>query len=244
MGAQDDSSSPPSNGMSSNAFRDSNATFKRCTWNWNFNGEALAGSAAAADGITSRDPETWFNGAEDQHGGTDSKGKGPFGEFRPWGNSASRTTNSAIGTNIKKIERYEDFLNGFGHLIFPVVHEIKFHLNFRFETSTDGTTDTDSNGVVDTPPAASASNPHAPKHNAGNTYALSIDAAKYAADVGEVWVGGVANTGITNLKGGHHFAFTLKCLVSSLDGTGAEIADQTVTQTKTHITAGNSNVHV
>ena len=57
-------------------------------------------------------------------------------------------------------------------------------------------------------------------------------------------VGGVANTGITNLKGGHHFAFTLKCLVSSLDGTGAEIADQTVTQTKTHITAGNSNVHV
>merc|ERR1719333_1013212 len=30
-----------------------------------------------------------------------------------------------------------------------VVHEIKFHLNFRFETATDGTTDADSNGVVD-----------------------------------------------------------------------------------------------
>merc|ERR1712025_1054918 len=98
---------------------------------------------------------------------------------------------------------HEDSINGFGHLIFPVVHEIKFHLNFRFETATDGTTDADNNGVVDTPPAASASNPHAPKHNAGNTYALSIDAAKYAADVGEVLVGGVANTGITNLKGGH-----------------------------------------
>merc|ERR1712003_439885 len=226
MGAQDDSSSPPSNGMSSNAFRDSNATFKRCTWNWNFNGEALAGSAAAADGIASRDPETWFNGAEDQHGGTDSKGKGPFGEFRPWGNSASRTTNSAIGTNIKKIERHEDFLNGFGHLIFPVVHEIKFHLNFRFETSaSDGTTDANNDNLIDAP----------------------ADATKYAhmdTTNGEVLVGNVLNSGITNGKGGHHFSFTLKCLVSSLDGTGNPIADQTVTQTKTHITEGDMDVHV
>ena len=159
--AQNDSSSPPSNGMSSNAFRDTNPTFKRCTWNWNFNGEALTGSAAAADGITSRDPETWFNGAENQHGATDSKGKGPFGEFRPWGNSASQNTNSAIGTNIKAIERDEDFINGFGHLIFPVVHEIKFHLNFRFETSaSDGTTDANNDNLIDAPADASAANPH------------------------------------------------------------------------------------
>ena len=61
---------------------------------------------------------------------------------------------------------------------------------------------------------------------------------------GEVLVGGVLNSGITNGKGGHHFSFTLKCLVSSLDGTGNPIADQTVTQTKTHITEGNMDVHV
>merc|ERR1711868_138386 len=237
--AQDDSNSPPNGGMSANAVREvsPNEVFKRCTWNWNFNGNALTGSDAATNGITSRDPETWFNGAEAGHGSTNSNGKGPFGEFRPWGNRASATTNAGIGTNNAEIFRHEDSINGFGHLIFPVVHEIKFHLNFRFETATDGTT-------AGTPPAASATNPHAPKHNAANTYKLSIDAAKYAADVGEVLVGGVPNTGITNLQGGHHFAFTLKCLVSSLDGTGDEITDQTVTQTKTHITAGNSNVHV
>merc|ERR1712227_1061519 len=231
---QDDSNSPPNGGMSANAVREVSPTFKRCTWNWNFNGNALTGSDAATNGITSRDPETWFNGAEAGHGSTNSNGKGPFGEFRPWGNRASATTNAGIGTNNAEIFRHEDSINGFGHLIFPVVHEIKFHLNFRFETATDGTT-------AGTPPAASATNPHAPKHNAANTYKLSVDAAKYAADVAEV-DGGTPNAGITNGRLGHHFSFTLKCLVSSLDGTGDEITDQTVTQTKTHITAGNSNV--
>merc|ERR1712176_1650627 len=148
--AQDDASSPPAGGMSTNAFRDSNATFKRCTWNWNFNGNALTGSDAATNSIVSRDPETWFNGAEGGHSATDpsanSNGRGPFGEFRPWGNRASATTNAGIGTNNAEIFRHEDSINGFGHLIFPVVHEIKFHLNFRFETATDGTTDADSNG--------------------------------------------------------------------------------------------------
>merc|ERR1711868_106485 len=90
--------------------------------------------------------------------------------------------------------------------------------------------------------AASATNPHAPKHNAANTYKLSIDAAKYAADVAEV-DGGTPNAGITNGRLGHHFSFTLKCLVSSLDGTGDEITDQTVTQTKIHMGAvGNESV--
>ena len=150
---QDDSTSPPAGGMSSNAVRETgtNAVFKRCTWNWNFNGEALTGSDAATNGITSRDPETWFNGAEAAHGSANSNGRGPFGEFRPWGNRASASSQSAIGTNNGEIFRHEDSINGFGHLIFPVVHEIKFHLNFRFETATDGT-----NANAD----ASNTNPH------------------------------------------------------------------------------------
>merc|ERR1711941_21355 len=107
---------------------------------------------------------------------------------------------SAIGTNNGEIFRHDDSINGFGHLIFPVVHEIKFHLNFRFETATDGT-----NANAD----ASNTNPHAPVYNAANTYLLSIDAAKYAANVAEV-NGGVLNAGITNGKLGHHFSFTSK----------------------------------
>lgn len=121
----------PPGGMSSNAGR--NDGFKRCTWNWNFNGNALTGSDAETQGISNRDPETWFKGEETGHGSTTTNGKGPFGSFRPWGNTLNPVA-AVIGTGQDEIDRFDDEKNGFGNLIYPVVQEIDFNLKFRHET--------------------------------------------------------------------------------------------------------------
>merc|ERR1711924_181541 len=102
------------------------------------------------------------------------------------------------------------------------VQEIDFNLKFRHETP-------------DTSVAASATNAHAPAEDTTNIqYALTVDASKYVFGSAQ---GVPTNNGIGQDDAGHSFSFTLRCLLSSLDGNGAFIANQGVaTQTKDDIT--------